>query len=119
MNMKTHLLTSLILAVVTQTLSAQQFTPPALPPGVKSSGESFDADIVKIYSMEDQGAKFRAYVVNYKGTEVIVGDLLAQTSRKVGDKIKVNVVRVEQPFGTSKIHTMTFQISPTSGSPKK
>jgi hypothetical protein len=37
--------------------------------------------------MEDEGATFRAYVVKYKGTEVVVGDTLATTSKKVGDKI--------------------------------
>jgi len=36
--------------------------------------------------LEDQGATFRAYVVKYKGNEVIVGDELSQTNKKVGEK---------------------------------
>ena len=116
--MKALLLASLFAAVVIQTLSAQQFTPPALPPGAKSSTEMFDADIVKIYSLDDQGASFRAYVVKYKGSEVIVGDTLAQ-NKKVGDKIKVIVARVELPgpgnlpVPGNKVHNMSFQIMPS------
>ena len=111
--MKAPLLASLLLAVVTQTLSAQQFTPPALPPGAKSSTEMFDTDIIKVYSLDDQGASYRAYVVKYKGSEVVVGDTLAQ-NKKVGDKIKVIVARVEMPLpaGGNKLHNMSFQIMP-------
>src|SRR5687767_2626704 len=110
--MKVPLLASLLLAVVTLTLSAQQFTPPALPPGAKTAGESFDADIVRVYSLDDHGASFRAYVVKYKSSEVSVSDTLAQ-NKKVADKIKVIVARVEFPVAGNKIHTMSFQIMPS------
>jgi hypothetical protein len=49
-------------------------------------------------------------VVKYKGTEVVVNDPLAQTDRKVGDKVKLLAVRVEQPFAGGKINSLSFQI---------
>lgn len=109
----------LMTAVFTQALCAQQFTPPALPPGVKGKGEAAEAEILKVYSMEDQGATFRAYVVKYKGNEVTVSDTLAATSKKVGDKITILATRVEVPFGDRKIHSLSFQIMSTPLPKKK
>lgn len=108
--MKAFSVALLVALHMPQALPAQQFTPPALPPGVTGAGEKAEGEILKVYSMEDQGATFRAYVVKYKGTEVIVGDNLATTSKKVGEKITFVVSRVELPLGARKIHSMSFQI---------
>jgi len=91
-------------------LFAQQFTPPSLPPGVKSAGESAEGAVLKVYSMEDQGHTFRAYVVKYKGSEVIIPDNLSTTSKKVGDNVKFVVARVEVPSKVGTFNTMSFQI---------
>src|SRR4029078_1637700 len=87
--MKTILLSTAIMAIMASTSWAQQRTPPAIPPGMKV--EQAEVEILKVYSMEDQGAKFRAYVVKYKGNEVIVSDDMAMTSKQVGEKIKFTV----------------------------
>jgi len=100
-------------AAMSQALQAQQFTPPALPPAVKGQGEKAEAEILKVYSMEDQGATFRAYGVKYKGNEVTVSDDLAATTKKVGDKITMFATRVEVPFGDRKIHILSFRIMPS------
>src|SRR4051812_41116303 len=100
--MKTRLATVLLL-IIAQTVWAQQFTSPPVPPGAKAGTEMVDGEIVKIYSMDDQGAKFCAYVVKYKGSEVVVGDTLANTTRKIGDKIKFIVARVEMPTPAGKV----------------
>src|SRR5437773_1514561 len=113
--MKTIFLALLITAALTQSLWAQQFP---TPPGAKGAGDKGEAEIIKVYSMEDQGATFRAYVVKYKGNEVIVGDQLAQTNKKVGEKITFLATRVEVPFGGQTIRTLSFQIMDTS-LPKK
>lgn len=116
--MKPILIAPLIAALIAQALWAQQFSPSASPPGVKGKGERAEAEIIKVYAMEDEGATFRAYVVKYKGTEVVVGDTLATTSKKVGDKITFSVTHVEVPFGAGKVRTLSFQILNTS-MPKK
>jgi hypothetical protein len=108
------LLATVMVGVLISALMAQQFTPPALPAGVQAKSETVEAEVLKIYSLEDQGAKFRAYVVKYKGSEVVVDDKLAMTNHKVGDKISVIVARVEAPFGTSKVNSISFAISPVS-----
>jgi hypothetical protein len=100
----------LFAALISPVLFAQQFTPPALPPGAKGSGERVESDVLKVYEMQDRGATFRAYVVKYKGNEVVVSDTLARSSKKVGDKIMFVVSRAELPLGTEKLHVLSFQI---------
>jgi len=107
--MKTILLATAITAIMATTSWGQQRTPPAMPPGMKV--EQAEAEILKVYSMEDQGAKFRAYVVKYKGNEVIVSDNMAITSKQVGDKIKFTVIRHEATAGTLKINTIKFEVA--------
>jgi len=116
--MKALSLALLFIVSLTTSAIAQQFTPPAMPPGAKGQGERFESNIEKIYSLDDQGSVYRAYVVKYKGSEVVVPDLLAQTPRKVGDKVTVIAARVEMPFGGTTLKTISFQIMP-SGAPKK
>jgi len=117
--MKTFCLPLLMIALMTQTLLAQQFTPPALPPGVKGAGERAEGEVTKVYSMEDQGAKFHAYAVKYKNSEVIVDDKMATSNHKVGDKIGFIVTRVEVPSKLGNFHIMSFQILNLPMMPKK
>ena len=84
-----------------------------MPPGMQAKAERAEGEILKIYSLEDQGATFRAYVVKYMGSEVVVSDTMAIGSRKVGDKISFTATRVEGTFGEKKVKTMSFQILPT------
>ena len=107
--MKTILLSTAIMAIMASTSWAQQRTPPAIPPGMKV--EQAEAEILKVYSMEDQGAEFRAYVVKYKGNEVIVSDDMAMTSKQVGEKIKFTVFRQETAAGTIKINMLKFTVT--------
>ena len=64
--------------------------PKALPPGT----ERGEAEILKVYSVDDQGAKFRAYEIKYKGHDVIVSDDLARTDYKVGEKLDFLAMRI-------------------------
>lgn len=111
MKMKQILLAGVMIAGIAEGALAQQFTPPALPPGVQGKAERVEAEILKVYSLVDQGATFRAYVVKYKGTEVIVNDVVTATAtKKVGDKISMTATRVELPLPTGKIHTLSFTV---------
>ena len=87
--------------------------------GAKGKAEVAEAEILKVYTMEDQGATFRAYAVKYKGNEVIVSDDLATTNKKVGDKITILATRVEVPLGDRKIHSLSFSIMNTALPGKK
>jgi hypothetical protein len=118
--MRTILLPCVLAVIFTSALLAQQFTPPAMPAGASGKGEAVDCEVVKVYSLEDQGASYRAYAVKYKGTEVIAPDTLATSKHKVGDIIKVIVARVEMPLPTGKHKGISFAIMPTfSALPKK
>jgi hypothetical protein len=102
-------MTGLVLAAAA---AAQQFTPPALPSGVKAGSETAEGEVVKVYSLEDQGAKYRSYAVKYKGGEVIVTDMLAMSNNKVGDKITFIVARVQAPVAGNTVQVMSFSIVP-------
>jgi len=111
--MRTILLSCMLAVIFTPALLAQQFIPPAMPPGATGKGEAVDCEVVKVYSLADQGATYRAYAVKYKGSEVIATDTLATSNHKVGDKIKVIVARVEMPLPTGKHKGISFSIMPS------
>jgi hypothetical protein len=96
--------------VLAAAVVAQQVTPPALPAGTKMGTEMGEGEVMKVYSLDDEGAKFRAYAVKYKGGEVIVSDPLAGSDNKVGDKVKFMVAKVEAPFGGGTVKAMTIQL---------
>jgi hypothetical protein len=114
--MKTVALAALMVVAFAHVTLAQQVAPPALPPGFKGGGEMAEGEVLKVYSLEDQGAKYRAYVVKYKNGEVVVGDTMATSTNKIGDKIKFIVARVEAPIGGSTVKTMSFSIVPAAPS---
>jgi hypothetical protein len=67
-------------------------------------------EILKVYAVDEKGAKFRAYVVKYKGMEVIATDDVLTTDKKVGDKVSFLAIRVELPLGDKKVSTLQFKI---------
>jgi hypothetical protein len=109
MHMKAKLLAAVTAVLVAQVLLAQQFTPPALPAGA----ELVESEVVKVYSLDDQGAMFRAYAVKYKGSEVVASDTMGTSTHKVGDKIRIIVTRVEVPLPTGKHKGISFSIMPS------
>jgi len=95
--MKAALLASIVSAALTSVAWSQAPQPiPGLPPGTQA--ERAEAQILKVYSVDDQGAKFRAYVIKHKGSDVIVSDDLAKTDYKVGDKIDYVAMRINNSF---------------------
>jgi hypothetical protein len=109
---KTICVTTLLIALISWTVHAQDATTSrtALPIGMTGGYETAQSKILKVYSVEDEGAQFRAYVVNWKGNEVIVSDALGTTNMKVGDEVTFMAMRIEIPEGDQKTKLLQFMI---------
>jgi len=81
-----------------------------------ASMEMMNGEVLKVYSAEENGAKYLAYVVSYKGREVVVADVM-QTGepKKVGDKINFASQQLEMP---PKSGRKMLQFVTMPGSPK-
>jgi len=71
-------------------------TPPSSMANARKS-EMFEAQVLKVYSAEDDGAKFKAYVVKWKDAEVVVADPIGTSDKKEGDTIKIMILRMDVP----------------------
>jgi len=61
----------------------------------KSSFTTEKGPITKVYSAADGPYHFIAYVVDWKGTEVVVSDPLGKSSHKAGDTISFLAQKIE------------------------
>jgi hypothetical protein len=81
-----------------------------------ASMEMMNGDVLKVYSAEENGAKYLAYVVSYKGNEVVVVDVMQMGEpKKVGDKINFASQKLEMPPKSGK---KILQFVTMPGSPK-
>lgn len=108
----TLLLPAIVLATCLQWVSAETPLPTTedMPAGVTGGYETLQSKVIKVYSAEDRGARHRAYVVTWKGREVIVNDPLGRTDKKVGEDITFIAQRVEVPLGEENIKLLQFTI---------
>lgn len=67
--------------------------------------EMTDATVLKVFSAEGAGAKYRAYLVKWKNQEVVVTDVFG-SELKEGDTMKIMVMVVDMP--TLGIKTLQF-----------
>jgi hypothetical protein len=68
--------------------------------------------VLKVFSAKDGEAIFRAYVVEWKGQEVVVSDTLAKTKYNVGDTVGVLVMNHPFPQGKEDYRLLHFAIVP-------
>jgi len=66
--------------------------------------------ILKVYAAEKDGARFRAYVVEWNGQEVIVGDIFGHTDKRVGDTVHYMAHRMEMDHEGETLRMLQFQI---------
>src|SRR3954469_16447844 len=104
--MKSITLAVLLLLTITPCLSAGEAQTRTVAPGVKSTYDTAQAAVVKVYGVMEGPNKFIAYMVKWKGIEVIVSDPLAQSQFKVGDIISFLVQRVQMEKATNPIHSL-------------
>lgn len=80
--------------------------PPRIPP------ERADVKVLKVFSATDEGHVFRAYLVEWKGQEVIVDDRLVKTTYAVGDTLTVLVMKLPHPDKTVEHALLHFTVVP-------
>ena len=81
-----------------------------------ASMQLMNGEVLRVYSSEENGAKYLAYVVSYKGNEVVVTDVMQiGDPKKVGDKINFASQQLEMPPKSGK-KVLQFSVMP--GSPK-
>jgi len=80
------------------------------PKGTQSSFETMTASVQKVFSAEQEGHRFIAYLVKWKEFDVIVSDPLGRTNFKVGDEIGFMAQRISLPDAAQKVSTMNFMI---------
>lgn len=111
--MKTvHLL--IALALTTPLLAAEKSSAvdAGTSAGERRPPERVELKVLKVYSAQDGEAIFRAYVVEWKGQEVVVSDTLAKTKFNVGDMVGVLVMNHPFPQGKENYRLLHFAIVP-------
>jgi hypothetical protein len=100
--MKASLTTAAAVAVVCLTVAGDDNVSSitnVAPVGAKGKSETVQAKVVKAFVVEDNGAKFRAYQVQWKGSDVIISDMLAKTDKNEGDLLTFRVNRTQPGKG--------------------
>lgn len=82
---------------------------PTRPAG---SHERADLKVLKVFAAKDGEAVFRAYLVEWKGQEVVAEDRLVKTKYQVGDTIAVLVMRAPFPQGKEPYDLLHFSVLP-------
>ncbi|HEY8186796.1 MAG TPA: hypothetical protein VIF64_12030 [Pyrinomonadaceae bacterium] len=102
---------ALLGAAVTILLCAVGWTA-ARPFTQKEGWERAELRVLKVFSARDGDAVFRAYMVNWKGQEVIVRDTLVKTDYRVGDTAPVLVMKHKYPNGKVGPDLLSFVVVP-------
>src|SRR5689334_5008694 len=101
----------LILALILSAVTVFAADSLVVAPGITSSYDVVQLPVLKIFTAKDGEHSFLAYLVKWKGAEVVVSDTLARSSYKVGDTLPVLVMKtsLDKKDGT-KIHTLAFSV---------
>ncbi|TWT94053.1 hypothetical protein Pla108_37650 [Botrimarina colliarenosi] len=80
----------------------------------ESSHETAEADVLRVFSAEDDGHRFVAYLVSWKGREVVVSDPISRSDYAVGDSIRflVHKGRLRAREGQPRIAPLGFLLTP-------
>lgn len=86
------------------------------PEQAKREGSAFSFDtaearVLRVFSAEDRDYRFVAYVVNWKGSEVVVFDHLAQSDFKEGDRIRFMVHKMRLPEKDGVRFSLNFMLA--------
>src|SRR5437016_6048110 len=82
----------------------------AIPFIPEEGHERAELQVLKVFSARDGDAIFRAYMVNWKGQEVVVRDTLAKSDYHVGDTAPVLVMKHKYPNGKVGPDLLSFEV---------
>lgn len=91
--MKIRLITSLLTLLYTFSFATEPTF--NFPEGMKGGFEMETGEILKVYSAELEGARFRAYVVEWNGEEIIVSDPTGSSDKAEGEIISFMANKIE------------------------
>ena len=81
--------------------------------GVQSTFNMVEAPVLKMFSAEEGGHRFVAYLVKWKNSEVVVSDPLARSQFHEGDKITFMAQKVSLPGSPMKVSSLNFTLLDT------
>jgi len=76
-----------------------------------SSYEVVESPVIKTYTAKDGKHRFVAYLVKWRGSEVIVSDPLAESEYKVGDKISFLAQKISVEKDSKKTDSLSFTLT--------
>ena len=83
---------------------------PRLPAGMQSSFDMEEATVLKVFSAEEGEHRFVAYLVKWKGFEVIVSDALARSDFEVGDTIRFIAQEINLARSPLRVSSLSFTL---------
>jgi hypothetical protein len=75
---------------------------------VESSFDTVDAPVLKVFSAEQDGHRFVAYLVEWNDSEVIVSDPLGGSTFQEGDEIRFLAQKIDLPRAGDDVSTLNF-----------
>jgi hypothetical protein len=86
-----------------------------VPVAGNTASQFFEAKVVKVFAVKDGDAVSRAYVVAWKGQEVIVQDPLAKSHYAEGDTIAVHAMNLPYPQNKEPHRLLAFIVDESKG----
>jgi len=100
------------LALTLFAVEKQADRPSAETVSPSSSNERLKAEVLKVFSAKDGDALFRAYLVKWKGQEIVASDQLVKSDYHVGDTIQVLAINLPFPNGQRGPRLLSFHVPP-------
>ena len=100
----------MILAICVRADDTNNTTMPGMPPGIAGCFGTEQAQVLKVFSAEDNGARFRAYQVKWKNQDIIVSDMFGTTDFKEGEAITFMSQNIEVPAGEKNLKMLQFMM---------
>ena len=85
-----------------------------LPEGMIGNFGTVRSEVLKVFSAEENGARFRAYQVKWKGQDIIVSDMYGTTDFQRGDTITFMFQNIEVPDGQTTLKMLQFMFMDSS-----
>lgn len=85
-----------------------------MPEGMTGNFGTVRSEVLKVFSAEDNGARFRAYQVKWKDQDIIVSDTFGTSDFQEGETITFMFQNIEVPDGQKTLKMLQFMFMDTS-----